>query len=479
MGRPTKEQLEKINRLSKVELTEDDVYVFHNLMIDNAVTSYYTIVHENLLRKFSVDVKKGVGLILSHDSSKLPIGRSFDSTLVEEWDEETEEVLKSLYGDFFIALGRNTESGMTTDDIVSGIDSGTIFATSIGFSAKTMKCSICGHDIRSWDCPHWPGKEYIVENEEGVGETVTCYAIIGEDGVGELIENSLVYAGACSRASIVNEYSKGNDSVTKNLPKLQVVDELKQIPVDASVYQFYTAGGLVLMADSTKKRSETSMDKFKKVLTEFNIQTDDELKAKLTEYSKQSTELESKNKELLAKDEEIEKLNKEVNGYKEELSAKNDEVDKLKEEVNELTDKVTNLTELNEALKKNEELIETYKKDLKDEVIELGIRSQGNAFNKTLFEKFLDTLSIDELKEVREGFNDEVVNKFSNVRTTQTKVKEKNKNDRELYQADFETEEEFRKYIAELADEYARENNVSLTEATKLMYAKYKERGDE
>ena len=61
----------------------------------------------------------------------------------------------------------------------------------------------------------------------------------------------------------------------------------------------------------------------------------------------------------------------------------------------------------------------------------------------------------------------------------QTKVKEKNKNDRELYQADFETEEEFRGHIAELADEYARENNVSLTEATKLMYAKYKERGDE
>jgi len=479
MAKPTREQLEKINRFSRVELTDDDVYVFSNMMIDNAVTSYYTIIHENLLRKFSADVRKGVGLLLSHDSSKLPVGRSFEATLVEDWNEETGESLKSLYGDFYIALGRNTESGMTTDDIANGIDSGTIFATSIGFSAKTMKCSICGHDIRSWDCHHWPGKEYIIENDEGVGETKTCYAIIGEDGVGELVENSLVYAGACSRARIINEYSRTNDSIADNMPKLQVVEELKEIPMDASIYQFYTAGGLVIMTDSKEKRSETSMDKFKKILTEFNIQTDDELKAKLTEYSKQSIELESKDKELLAKDEEIEKLNKEVNGYKEELSAKNDEVAKLKEEVNELTDKVTNLTKLNEELKENEELIETYKKDLKDEVIELGIRSQGNAFNKTLFEKFLDTLSIDELKEVREGFNDEVANKFSNVRTTQTKVKEKNKNDRELYQADFETEEEFRGHIAELADEYARENNVSLTEATKLMYAKYKERGDE
>jgi len=478
MGRPTKEQLDKINRLSKVELTEDDVYVFHNLMIDNAVTSYYTIVHENLLRKFSVDVKKGVGLILSHDSSKLPVGRSFDSTLVEEWDEETGEVLKSLYGDFYIALGRNTESGMTTDDIVRGIDSGTIFATSIGFSAKTMKCSICGHDIRSWDCPHWPGKEYIVENEEGVGETVTCCAIIGEDGVGELIENSLVYAGACSRASIVNEYSKRNDSVTKNLPKLQVVEELKQIPVDASIYQFYTAGGLVLMTDSTEKRSETGMDRYKKVLTEFNIQSEDELKAKLTELSEKSTELENKDKELLAKDEEIAKLTEDLEYYKKEVLTKNDEVSELKDEITELNEKITNLTQLNEELKQNAELIEVYKKDLKDEILELGVRSQGNAFNKTLFERFLDTLSIEELKEVRESFDEEVKTKFSNVRVSQTKAKDKKK-DGELYREDFETEEEFRVYIAGLAKRYAKENNVSIKEATKLMYGKYSERSED
>jgi len=478
MGRPTKEQLDKINRLSKVELTEDDVYVFHNLMIDNAVTSYYTIVHENLLRKFSVDVKKGVGLILSHDSSKLPVGRSFDSTLVEEWDEETGEVLKSLYGDFYIALGRNTESGMTTDDIVRGIDSGTIFATSIGFSAKTMKCSICGHDIRSWDCPHWPGKEYIVENEEGVGETVTCCAIIGEDGVGELIENSLVYAGACSRASIVNEYSKRNDSVTKNLPKLQVVEELKQIPVDASIYQFYTAGGLVLMTDSTEKRSETGMDRYKKVLTEFNIQSEDELKAKLTELSEKSTELENKDKELLAKDEEIARLTEDLEYYKKEVLTKNDEVSELKDEITELNEKITNLTQLNEELKQNAELIEVYKKDLKDEILELGVRSQGNAFNKTLFERFLDTLSIEELKEVRESFDEEVKTKFSNVRVSQTKAKDKKK-DGELYREDFETEEEFRVYIAGLAKRYAKENNVSIKEATKLMYGKYSERSED
>lgn len=471
MGKPTKSQLEKINKFTHTELTEDDVYVFPSMMIDNAVTSYYTIVHENLLRKFSSDVKKGIGLLLAHDSSKLPVGRSFDSTLVEEWDETTGNILKSLYGDFYIALGRNTGSGMTTDDIAKGIDSGTIFDTSIGFKAKTMKCSICGHDIRSWDCWHYPGNEYIIENEDGVGETVTCYVIIGEDGEGELIENSLVYAGACDRATIVNEYSKVNDNVRTNMPKLQVVEELKDISIDASVYQFYTAGGLVLMTDSNKKRSDNRMDKYKVILDEFKIQSEDELRLKLEENNIKSEEIEKKDVELSEKLTEINKLNEQITKLKEDLTLRDKEVEELKENVK-------NLTQLNEELKVNKELVETYMEDLKKEIIELGIRSHGNAFNKTLFEKFLNTLSIEELKEVREGFNEEVLNKFSNVRTTQTKVKEK-KDTGELYKDDFETEEEFREYIAELAQKYSEEKGMSLVDATRIMYDKYNERGEE
>lgn len=231
------------------------------------------------------------------------------------------------------------------------------------------------------------------------------------------------------------------------------------------------------MTDSKEKRSETGMDKYMSILTEFNIKSEDDLRAKLTELSEKTTELENKNNEILAKDEEIKKLNDKVDFLSKDLLAKNDEVAELKNEISELSEKVTNLTKLNEELKANEELVETYKKDLKEEIIELGIRAEGNAFNKTLYERFLDTLSIEELKEVREGFNEEVKNKFAGVRTTQTKVRDKNK-DTELYKEDFETEEEFREYIAELAEKYAKENNVSIKDATKLMYAKYSERGE-
>lgn len=88
-------------------------------------------------------------------------------------------------------------------------------------------------------------------------------------------------------------------------------------------------------------------------------------------------------------------------------------------------------------------------------------------------------MSIDELKEVKEGFNEEVLNKFSGVKTTQTKVADKKKDGGELYKEDFETEEEFREHIADLAQKYAKENEISIKDATRIMYEKYSERGEE
>ena len=221
------------------------------------------------------------------------------------------------------------------------------------------------------------------------------------------------------------------------------------------------------MTDSKERRSENSMEKY---IEEIRDLQGSELKTKLNELSAKLDEMEGKDAELAKKVEEIESLNNTISELKETLTAKDSEIAELK-------DSISKLEEENQKLKVNEELVNTYKNDLKNEIIELGIRSQGNAFNKSLFEKFLDTLSIDELKEVKEGFDEAVIEKYSGVRTTQTKVRDKNDN-KELYKDDFETEEEFREYIAGLATEYAVENNISLKEATKIMYEKYSRRSE-
>lgn len=482
LPKPTIEQLDKINKFTLTPLTEDDCYVFPNLMIDNLPTSYYSIIQDNLLRKFSVDVKKGVGLLLSHNSNKLPVGKSFDSSLVEEYDTEKGEYVKTLYGDFYIALGRNTESGMTTDDIVKGIDSGTMSDTSIGFSAKDWECSICGNDIRDyWSCSHYPGRKYVKESEsEGEPDTVeTCYVLVGGDGDGELLENSLVYAGACDRASVINRYSKTDvkDLTTKS--KLHLVEDIKNIPLDATMYQFYAKDGTVLMVDTDVRTNGTEiLDKrggekmeLDKILTEFNLKDLDEVKEVLSKANAFAEELTAKNEELSAKIAELENSNSKIVELEGELGAINSS---LEDEKNLNTE----LKATNEALLANKEMVENYRKDLTDEVLTLGVRVQGNLFNKDLYEKFLNTLTIDELKETKESFSKGVTEKFDGTRTTQPKVNSK-ENNGELFRDDFETEEEFRNYVSDKATEYSKVSGVSIKEATKEMYAKYIERGDE
>lgn len=474
MPKPTPEQLEKINRFSMKKLTEDDVYVFYDLMIDNLPVEVYGIlIHDNLLSKFLQDTTKGIPLLLNHNVLSLPVGRSFDAEIREEYDPQLKRTVKTLYGWFYIDLGRNTDSGLTTDDIVKGIESGTIFDTSIGFYSKSWTCSICGHDIRDWEnCSHFPGMEYTI-TEDGQEKKVTCYVIAGQDGQGELTENSLVYSGACDRASIQKTFSVKLNSENNIGTKLHVVEDIKRVPLDATIYQFYSKHGCFLFADAPErsgdvtfeKRSESAVElsQVKEVLNKFNIKSDsvDELTASLTELVNKDAEKEAQVRELSKKLEEASAKLKEA----EEQLAKKDET-------------ISELTRVNEELAQKAELANTYRKDLIDKALELGVRAQGNAFKADLFAKFLETLSVDEIKEVINGFEEEIKARFANARVSKPQDKSERLSAEPQSREDFETEEEFRAFIAEEAQRYAKEHNVSITDATKLVYKKYTKGSD-
>lgn len=473
MPKPTEQQLQIINsRFSQTQLTEDNCYVFSSLLIDNLPTDYYSIIQEPLLNQFAQDLEKGVALLLVHNNRKLPVGRSFNAYLKREYVAQAGTDVISLYGDFYIPLGINLEGGFTTDDVAKGIDTGINFATSIGFKAEKWTCSICGNDIRDYfACPHIPGKKYAVE-KDGKDAVETCYVLVGEDGAGKLLEDSLVYAGACDRASVIRNFS-ADVTDFESSSKLQVIDTFKDIPVNALIYQYYTKDGSVLVTDTKartggseylRRRSEeqVELDKIKEVLNKFDItfsseeELENALGEKLSVKSVDVTELEKENQELKdqlsAKDEELAKVNS-------ALSEKDEQIQKLEAENNELTEKVG--------------LAETYKADLINQALEAGIRAQGNAFPKEMFNKFLSTLSIDEIKDVIKKFDTEFASKFEGKGVTDMNADDVSKPETPVSKTDFETEQEFRDFIADEAMKYAQENKVSIQEATKIMYMKY------
>ena len=460
MAKPTEEQLSLINKLSVRKLTEDECYVFTNYMIDNLPTSYYSIIHSNLLNTFIGDVRKGVALLLVHNDKKLPVGRSFDARLVTEYSEKENRTITSLYGDFYIPYNINFEGGVTSNDIIEGIETGINFATSIGFSAEQWTCSICGNDIRDYEkCPHVPGKEYIVNDEK-----IKCYVIVGENGIGRLTEDSIVFAGACKQAGIVSNYSE-NVNDFSNMSKLSTINDFKSIPVGSTLWQYYSQKESVIYlkkdvlsteVNNLYKRSENNimLDKIKEITSSygFSFKNEEDFEQNFSNFidsklNEQKIKLETEFNEQKAK-------------LENELNEKNAIIEKLEKENGELSEKA--------------ELAERYRKDLIEQALQAGIRCQGNAFPKDTFEKFLISLSVDEIKNIIKDFENQFNETFSPKRITQSSCDSNKKMTRE----DFETEEEFRAYVAEEALKFSREQKIDLKEATKQLYIKLSKEGE-
>ncbi len=160
----------------------------------NRLDAYYTKMASSSLRNYSAEAAAGVAFQNSHRHDELGFGRSLTGTY-----EETTELSRVL-SEFYTIPGLRL-NGVSTDDFILGVRSGLLKDVSIGFYDAFFRCSICGQNIFSWDCPHIPGVKYPKLGERGdvVGEEL-AFAWI-EDA--HLSEVSVVYDGATPGAAIL------------------------------------------------------------------------------------------------------------------------------------------------------------------------------------------------------------------------------------------------------------------------------------
>lgn len=188
-GEPTSDDMRLINRLAQTRLKPEDVFVFDCLPSNNQLDSYSTRMAKSSLRNYAKDAKAGVALMNSHATSRfggmeLPIGRSYRGELVEDGDVTT-------FRSAAYMLRGQTISKASNDDLIRGIEAGTIFDISIGFRGGWFKCGICNNPLFSRDCSHFPG--WPTEDGE------TAWAWVEDANLGEY---SLVYDGATPGAVI-------------------------------------------------------------------------------------------------------------------------------------------------------------------------------------------------------------------------------------------------------------------------------------
>lgn len=428
MPRPTNEQLKKINKLAHTNLDEDQVYVFRSLSADTLPVDrygwfgkYQIHMSSKMLNALKRDYQKGVGLLASHNSSRLPFGRTFDANI--QVDNVDGERVETLYIDHYIVTHvkdaegnkiplRTEVNGLTTQDIVNHIEVGHTFDTSIGFSISEPICSICKNDLRDHEkCKHIPGSKYEVQVGDKT-EKVRC-DVIANDGEG--LENSLVYAGAVNRATIVGQYSTVNtsenlqSSVNNGEVSLYNVDDIKAVPLHSQILCRMSRGSMELFTLTPERNTDYSK----------NLKGSDQMAADNQLLSQQAATIE----EVVLKAEFDAKV-AEVQQLSDKLSALESEKAEFASTIAELEEKLGKAESQIQQLSVKAELADKFTKDLIEDVIKAGVQARGNAFNQERYRKYAETLSVEELKEELNAFREEFSGSIESARVTSVELEE-------------------------------------------------------
>lgn len=412
-GVPTTKQLSKINKLAKRTLSKDEVFVFPSKLAgDMIIPERYIQLTKDLLDVFSNYANQGVSLLLDHSwapdglfgmggrpKAALPYGRTFDSRY-ENSTEEGETI--SLVADHYMVRGVEID-GIKTDDLITSIEAGTLFDTSIGFSYSKAVCSVCGDDYRN--CNHYAGKEYEIEDDDGNVEIKLCY--IKAKPPGFLMENSLVFDGAYPGAGVLSQTGTILENETGTY---QVLDELKDIdPAKELISTYSQRTGLVTMVKKSDRKKvfnvggvedekepknlgEVHGNVLRKVLkgveNSMNEKTLKALENLGIEYKEGETTAEEIFAQLADKFAELETLELQegqLEGYY-----------MTKEEVIETLGKELSADEILKLAKEGQE----YRKNLSDEAIAMGVRAMGNDFPKETWEKSFENMDTKSIKDI-------------------------------------------------------------------------------
>jgi len=389
-GVPTDAQLAKINKVAKRKLSAEELFVYpHKMAGDMIIPERYTQLTKPLLKEFVNNSNAGVAFLLNHSwtwaspKPALPYGRIFEGELSKEGLVKGETI--SFNGTAYFVRGQEKD-GISTDAIISDIETGVLFDTSIGWGADNFECSICGNDIRDWrKCEHIPGKKYIVD--EDTGEVKLCWAMAKPPGY--LMEDSGVFDGAYPGAGTSLAMLAADGGLESEQGTFVVVDDFKQMPMATVFGTYSTKGGILtfvkkaeykkayamsVASDNPLKGGDTKMDeKVLKMLEALGVAykegetTTQEVLDKLAEAWAAIPPAEPQEGEIehyMTREQATEKLGKEYTA-EEVLGLAKDGID----------------------FKVQKAEYDTYRQETIDTALATGVRAMGNDFPKETWEE--------------------------------------------------------------------------------------------
>ena len=161
------EDLTLINKYTRKELTEEDVYTFTVTLCDNDVDRDYEAFTREALKGLE-SLFLGKTGIFDHN----PTAKNQSARIYKTWCEEIPE-RKTAYGENYFCLKakayllRNEKNKSLIEEIEGGIKK----EVSVSCNMKSTVCSVCKKDMRLSLCEHRKGRTYNGK---------LCYGILSE-----------------------------------------------------------------------------------------------------------------------------------------------------------------------------------------------------------------------------------------------------------------------------------------------------------
>ena len=151
-----KNELEKINRLTRRRFEPEELYAFPIVLCDNETDRDGERFSVNALKTLAKLFIGKTGIFDHDPKGRNQTARIYDTKVV------TDSALKTSFGEPYTSLVGYAYMVRTekNTDLIKEIDAGIKKEVSVSCAVKKKICSICGRDKQSKGCSHRPGKVY-------------------------------------------------------------------------------------------------------------------------------------------------------------------------------------------------------------------------------------------------------------------------------------------------------------------------------
>ena len=215
--------LDKINKFTRRELREEEIYAFPVTLCDNDIDRDCERFSDEALVSLS-KLFVGKSGIFDHDpSGHNQTARIFDAEVVSDPQRLTKDrrPYKYVKAQAYMVRTDNNKS------LIEEIDAGIKKEVSVSCSAMKRICSVCGNDVTKSPCEHYKGRDY------GSG---MCHQIL--DNITDAYEWSFVAVPAQTNAGVTKKYNPEKEDKSMEFTPINTqaeFDAAVKARVDAAV----------------------------------------------------------------------------------------------------------------------------------------------------------------------------------------------------------------------------------------------------